>query len=111
MGGVFEKPEEEIAADLFQLESLMDANTVFVTHSPAKGILDKGILDISAGSLSILDVIRRRRVRAHIHGHVHACFGREGYHFNVAAAAELKAMVLDMATMQHEVIASDASLN
>lgn len=111
MGGIFEKPEEEIAADLSQLESLMDANTVFVTHSPAKGILDKGILDISAGSPSILDVIRRRRVRAHIHGHVHSCFGREGCHFNVAAAAELRAMVLDMATLQHEVITPGVSLN
>jgi Icc-related predicted phosphoesterase len=103
-GGVFEKPEDEIAADLSSLEPLMDSGTVLVTHAPAQGILDRGILDLSAGSPSILAVTKRRPVRAHIHGHIHGCFGREGRHFNVAAAGQLKGMVIDLATMEHEVI-------
>jgi len=103
-GGVFEKSEDEIAADLSALESLMDDSTILVTHSPAQGILDRGILDLSAGSPSILAVTNRRRVRAHIHGHIHGCFGREGCHFNVAAAGQLRGMVIDLATMEHEVI-------
>jgi Icc-related predicted phosphoesterase len=103
-GGVFEKPEEEIAADLSGLESAMDRQTVLVTHSPAQGILDRGILDLSAGSPSILAVTNRRSVRAHIHGHIHRCFGREGCHFNVAAAGQLRGMVIDLATLKHEVI-------
>ena len=42
MGGVFEKPEDEIQTDLVPLAILLDAQTVFVSHSPAKGILDPG---------------------------------------------------------------------
>ena len=104
MGGIFEKPEDEIAVDLSGLESLMDSRTVLVTHSPAQGILDRGILDLAAGSPSILAVTAQRAIRAHIHGHTHRCFGREGCHFNVAAAGEIRAMVLDLATMRHEAI-------
>jgi Icc-related predicted phosphoesterase len=103
-GGVFEKPEEQIAADLSGIESLMDSGTVLVTHSPAQGILDRGILNLSAGSPSILALTRRRPVRAHIHGHIHQCFGREGRHFNVAAAGEVRGMVIDLATMEHKII-------
>jgi Icc-related predicted phosphoesterase len=108
-GDIFEKPEEEIAADLLSLESLMDSRTVLVTHSPAQGILDRGILDRSAGSASILEVANRRQVRAHIHGHIHRCFGRQGRHFNVAAAGELRGMVIDLATMGHAVIGGTES--
>jgi Icc-related predicted phosphoesterase len=99
MGGIFEKLEEEIATDLSRLESFMDSATVLVTHSPAQGILDRGILDLPAGSPSILAVTNRRPVRAHIHGHIHECFGREGRHFNVAVAGQLRGMVIDLTTM------------
>jgi len=40
----------------------------------------------NVGSPSVLDTMRRKKVRAHIHGHIHKCFGREGIHFNVASA-------------------------
>ncbi len=109
--GVFEKPEEQIAADLSGLQSLMDRQTILVTHSPAQGILDRGILDLSAGSPSILAMTNRRSVRAHIHGHIHRCFGRQGHHFNVAAAGKLRAMVIDLATMKHEVIGGTQTID
>jgi len=104
MGGVNEKAEEEIAEDMASLERLMDRRTILVTHSPAAGILDLGILDRHAGSPSILAAVERRSVRAHIHGHVHHCFGRQGVHFNVSAAGELRAVLLDLDTMRHEEI-------
>ena len=54
---IFEKPEESIGDDLVALDSFIDECTVLVTHSPAYGILDKGILGRRAGSHSIRDVI------------------------------------------------------
>lgn len=109
MGGVFEKPEKEIEADIARLEPLMDRRTVLVTHSPAFGVLDLGVLDRHAGSASIRAAVERRSVRAHIHGHIHACFGREGRHFNVASSGEMRAMVLEVATLKHEMIGADGS--
>ena len=109
MGGIFEKPEEEIAADLAVLESLLDDRTVLVTHNPANGILDTGVLDCSAGSAAILDAILRRSVRVHIHGHIHSCFGAQGRHFNVAGGGRLRGFVIDLATLQHERIDPSAA--
>jgi Icc-related predicted phosphoesterase len=108
MAGMFEKSESEIAKDLVMIAPLVDANTVFVTHSPAHGSLDLGIpipgRDTHVGSTSILELIRRRNVRAHIHGHIHQCFGREGIHFNVAAAGHVRGMVINLDDLTHEVI-------
>jgi Icc-related predicted phosphoesterase len=104
MGGPNERPEEEIAEDLRRLAPLMDERTVLVTHGPASGILDLGILDVSAGSASLRETIEETNVRAHIHGHIHRCFGRSGRHFNVAAGGEMRGMLIDPTTMQHEVL-------
>ena len=104
MGGIFERPEAEIANDLASLEHLVDERTVFVTHSPAKGTLDLGVLDNPAGSDSIRSLVERCSPRAHIHGHIHGCFGRAGRHFNVAAGAAMRAMVLDLDSMEHQII-------
>ena len=103
MGGVFERSEEAIARDLESLAHVMDDRTVLVTHGPALGILDSTLLG-PAGSASLRDTIEKRGVRAHIHGHIHSCFGRSGLHFNVAAAQRHRAMVIDLETMLHEVV-------
>jgi Icc-related predicted phosphoesterase len=100
MGGVYEKREEAIRDDLVQLRSSIDTETVLVTHSPAYGVLDTGIQDIHAGSRSIQDVVRDCDVRAHIHGHIHGCFGRSGRHFNVAAGGQCRAMVINLETLE-----------
>jgi Icc-related predicted phosphoesterase len=100
MGGVNEKREEAIGDDLMKLRSLVDTRTVFVTHSPAHGVLDTGIQDIPAGSRSIQELIRDCDVRAHIHGHIHSCFGRSGRHFNVASGGQCRAMVIDLETLE-----------
>ena len=104
MGGTFEKPEAEIQTDLDPLAPLLDAHTVFVSHSPALGILDPGVGQVRIGSSSIRELLERRPFRAHIHGHSHAGFGRDGKHFNVASAGSARTMLLDLETMQHEVI-------
>ena len=38
------------------------------------------------GSQALASLLLRRPVLPHLHGHDHESFGREGYHFNVAAA-------------------------
>ena len=105
MGGVFEKPEAEIAADLALLRPQVDSHTVLVTHSPARGILDTTQVG-PAGSVSILELVNTRDVRAHIHGHIHKRFGRSGRHFNVASGLLMRAMVIDLGTMDHQVVTS-----
>ena len=107
MVGVFEKSEDAIARDLASLAPLMDERSVFVTHSPAWGLLDETLLG-HAGSASIRDVIDRRGVRIHIHGHIHGCFGRSGVHFNVAAAGRRRAMLIDVEAVTHEVVGEAA---
>ena len=109
MGGTFEKPEASIEADLAALDGLLDSRTVFVSHSPALGILDPGLREARIGSGSLRDLLERRTVRAHVHGHSHAGFGRQGFHFNVASAGRERAMILDLATMAHEIVQGPVS--
>lgn len=104
MGGVNEKPEDAIAADLEELQSIVHAGTVLVTHSPAYGVLDPGFLGICIGSTSLLALITEKGVRAHIHGHSHAGFGRKGRHFNVAAGGHKRAMLIDLDSLTHSVV-------
>ncbi len=108
MGGTFEKTEEEIGRDLAGMRGLADHCTVFVTHCPAKGFLDRTMLQTHAGSTSILDFVEKTGVRAHIHGHVHAGFGRDGRHFNVAALPSAKGMLIDLDRMTHQTIGLSA---
>lgn len=100
MGGIFEKPEEEIADDLESLKVLVDDSTVLVTHSPAHGILDPGSGPLKIGSPSIGDLIKERSPLVHIHGHSHSGFGRDGRHFNVAMARSQRAMLIDLESLE-----------
>jgi Icc-related predicted phosphoesterase len=104
VGGPHEREETSIAADLARLAPLVDSQTVLVTHSPAYGVLDLGILNMNAGSPAILELVQRRGVRAHVHGHIHRCAGSQGCHFNVAASAQSRAVLLDLATLESEVL-------
>jgi Icc-related predicted phosphoesterase len=104
MAGIFEKTEEAIGRDLDEMVALANDHTVFVTHCPARGFLDRTMLGTHAGSTSILDFIEKTGVRAHIHGHIHSGFGRDGCHFNVAALPIERAMLIDIDRMAHRVI-------
>lgn len=108
MGGIHEKPEEEIRKDLRSLEPLMHPRTVLVTHTPARGFRDATSTGDHVGSPSVLDAIRRRKVRAHIHGHMHKCFGRDGIHFNVASGRAYRGMRIDIDEMAHTIVSREA---
>jgi len=107
MGGVFERPEHKIAEDLEALAASVDEQTVFVTHSPAYKILDRGFFDLHAGSTSILELIQTRHPRLHIHGHIHECVGREGIHLNVGTYGCRRAVLVDLDSRDDEVIVWD----
>ncbi len=104
VGSIHEKPEQEIEKDLIPLESLLDGSTIFVTHSPAHGFLDRGYSGEHVGSHSIASLLQRKPVLAHIHGHIHNSFGRDGFHFNVAAAGNRRAMLIDLPSLNHKVV-------
>jgi Icc-related predicted phosphoesterase len=104
MGGVFEKPDAGIEADLAALAGLVDRDTVFVSHSPALGILDPGIGESNIGSGALLRFLERNPVLAHVHGHSHGGFGRAGNHFNVASAGRSRAMIIDLDTLERQVL-------
>jgi len=109
MGGIHEKPEEEILNDMRTIRRLVDEKTLFITHSPVRGILDSTQFG-PCGSQALRDVVEDARVRAHIHGHIHGRFGRHGRHFNVACGKTMRAMAIDVASMTHAVVdlSSDA---
>ena len=104
MGGTFEKPESGIKADLAAFGSLVGPDTVFVSHSPAFGILDPGLGDTRIGSSSLREFLDVHPYRGHIHGHSHAGFGRQDTHFNVASAGRKRAMILNLETLEHQII-------
>jgi len=104
MGGVYEKPEEEIAADLEGMRKLVDSRTILVTHSPAYGILDYSeIAGESVGSRSIRIFVDGCAPLVHVHGHIHAAYGQDGKTFNVASGGRiLRGAILDLTTGEHE---------
>jgi Icc-related predicted phosphoesterase len=104
MGGIGEKPEDEILDDLESLAAYLDSGTVLVTHSPAHGILDPGFGTKKIGSRSLKKLIEDHPIRAHVHGHSHGGFGRDGVHFSVASALHRRSILIDLETLEHEVI-------
>jgi len=104
MGGVHEKPEADMGVDLALLEAEIDDATVLVTHGPVFGALDRVRDGRHVGSKVLRDFVERTAPRAHIHGHIHGEFGRDGRHFNVASAGRKRAMVIDLDTMEHRVV-------
>jgi Icc-related predicted phosphoesterase len=107
-GDTFVKTDDEIAGDVEQLESLFDERTVLVTHTPAWGHLDLSFGE-NVGSHAIAALLKRRPVFAHIHGHIHQAFGREGIHFNVASAGVCRAVVIEFPTLLHHVLLYSAN--
>jgi Icc-related predicted phosphoesterase len=109
MGGRFEKPEQEIEADMGAIEPLLDDNTVFISHSPVYGVLD-AITDLTglsgghAGSRSLRSILDQKSVLAHVYGHVHSSFGRLDNHFNVAAAGTRRTIWFDLPSLDHRVV-------
>jgi Icc-related predicted phosphoesterase len=106
-GGIHEKLEGEIEMDLRRLEPMLGEQTVLVTHSPACGVLDRVYGGEHVGSPALASLLLRRPVMAHIHGHIHHSCGREGYHFNVAAAGQRRCVAVDLPTLSCEILTGD----
>ena len=104
VGDVFVKPESEIEADLKEIEPLLNPQTILVTHTPAFGKADLTFGKEHAGSPSIAALVERRPVLAHVHGHIHESFGRDGNHFNVASAGVCRAMSIDLPSLECQVL-------
>jgi uncharacterized protein len=109
VGDAFVKTDAEIEADLPLLEPFVDERTVFVTHTPAWGSLDL-CYEENVGSRAIAQFLQRKPVLAHIHGHIHAKFGRDGNHFNVAAAGVCRAVSIELPSLVHTVLAYSPNL-
>jgi Icc-related predicted phosphoesterase len=109
VGDTFVKTDAEIEADLPLLEPLADESTVFVTHTPAWGSLDL-CYEENVGSRAIAQFLQRKPVLAHIHGHIHAKFGRDGNHFNAASAGVCRALRIELPSLVHTVLAYSPSL-
>lgn len=107
MGGIFEKPESEIERDVRELEPLLDDRTVFVTHLPAHGALDRVFSGEQVGSRSLAALLDRKPVLVHLHGHIHNSFGRQGNHFNVAAAGRRRAGLIELPSLNYSVVTGD----
>ncbi len=74
-------------------ENMPPAVDVLVTHGPPRGILDPGWKTPHAGSSSLARAVKKRRVRHHVFGHLHAAGGHmmrqgETIFYNVAACDE-----------------------
>jgi uncharacterized protein len=109
MGKEFVKSEEEIDRDLQSLEPLLEKPTILVTHAPAYGVLDRSYDGEHIGSRALGALLRRRPVLVHIHGHIHGDFGRDENHFNVAAAGQRRVVVIDLPSLDHQVLYSESS--
>jgi Icc-related predicted phosphoesterase len=104
VGGCHEKPDDGIAADLCRIEPLLDETTIFVTHTPAFGYVDRIYSGYHVGSHAIAALLERRNLLCHIHGHIHHSFGHAGNHFNVACGGTRRAMIIEVPSLSHSVI-------
>jgi uncharacterized protein len=102
-GETFVKEDSEIAVDLRLRDGMVDEETIFVTHTPAFGCLDLCPTG-NAGSKALADYLHRNPVMAHIHGHIHQAFGVDDYHFNVASAAQCRAMLIELPSLSYEIL-------
>lgn len=60
-------PDEEVE----KAKSLLDEETVFVTHLPPYRVLDNAIFGIHAGSRDIRQILEEKKPRLHLCGHIH----------------------------------------
>lgn len=103
LGLKYEKSGKRIASDLKKLRSLVDERTVLVSHAPAKGVHEFES-PWPMGIESLAELIRDASPRIHVHGHIHRTFGRTENRFNVACRETARGMLIDLETLEHEVL-------
>jgi Icc-related predicted phosphoesterase len=101
------KPETDIKKDLNSLKSFLDSQSVLVTHAPAYGSLDRSYSGEHVGSRSLATLLGHNPTLGHIRGHVHDSFGRDDSHFNVAAAGLKRAILIDLPSLDHQILVAE----
>ena len=102
----FERNEIMRESDLYSLESLMDENTILVTHSPPYRVLDTITIQIFGygptkeplGCKAIKHFVDRMHPRLHLFGHIHECFGRRSNSINGSYWVPKKFWDIDIGT-------------
>lgn len=84
IGGDFEKSEKQQVGDMENLFKLIDKDTIFVSHGPAYGVLDKTHFGKSVGSMALLEMISTVKPKFHLFGHIHESAGHKDYAINGA---------------------------
>jgi Icc-related predicted phosphoesterase len=104
VGGPFEKSEKEQLSDLPKLKSLIDSRTIFISHGPALGILDKGFSGENFGSKMLRRLIAEQPPLFHLFGHIHQSAGVTGRFINGAYPLLRKFISIDPLTIKVEFV-------
>jgi Icc-related predicted phosphoesterase len=98
----FSRTQEQQRKDFETLEKYIDDKTIFITHIPAFGVLDRQNHDDpswSLGSRALSELIHRNKPLVHIHGHVHQASGNKGFSFNASYPQKRQFLYLDLNNM------------
>lgn len=104
VGGTFEKSEKEQVEDFKELESLIDQNTILITHGPSWGILDSPDDGEHVGSRALRELIDRKAPRLHLFGHVHSNFGVKNHAVNASYPHSQKFVSIDVGSLEIRIV-------
>jgi len=104
IGGPFEKDELQQGGDLARLKSLVDEETVLLTHNPCYGILDEPEPGKHVGGKELLKFCDERKPKYHIFGHIHESAGVQGNHFNVSYPGKRSLLKIEYYSGEYEFI-------
>ena len=94
----FDRSPYDLEQDYQKLKHTINKNTIFVTHAPAYGILDG---DYLSGNKDLRDLIKEKKPKYHLFGHIHAGYGYENNSINGSYPKERK--FIDINTETNEV--------
>jgi Icc-related predicted phosphoesterase len=82
----FDKTPRQHGKTIELIESLIDENTILVSHIPPYGVLDSTVVptlkSYHKGSKEIRDLVKRKKPRLHLFGHVHTLRESDGKSIN-----------------------------
>ena len=71
-----ERSEDKLTQELRRIETQVDRNTILITHSPPRNILDEVTNGLHAGSESIFNLVKEKQPIFHVFGHIHEACGQ-----------------------------------
>lgn len=108
----FNTPGELSEEEIYKKASKMniDEKTILITHVPPKGILDS-VKNINIGSESIAKIVKEKKPKINIFGHVHGIGGKQIFEktlcVKIPSAYEMKCMYMEIKNGNSEVFFSD----